>query len=74
MSYNKGLRVMVDIKIYDDGSIIGFLPVTDKAREWIDDNILDDPPYLGNMLCVERRYAGDIDTGMRESGLVLERV
>lgn len=62
---------MHDVKLYDYGSIILFTPLTDAAREWMDSNLPEDAPMLGDSVAVERRYAGDIVCGMREDGLLL---
>lgn len=59
----------MDYEVTDHGSIVAVLPLTDAARDWIDENIGDDAMYFGPALAIEHRYAGDILYGMQEAGL-----
>jgi len=54
--------------IRDEGSIVLFVPLTDDARQWWEDNVADGPTF-GLGYAVERRYAGDILRGLSEEGL-----
>ncbi len=62
-----------DIRIEHHGSIIVFQPLTDAARDWIDEHVQTEPyQWMGTGLCVETRYAGDLASGMQDAGLQIE--
>jgi len=61
-----------DVRIDNQGTIVLVVPLTDRATEWIGQNIPDDAQYFGKALVVEHRYAQDIVDGMAADGLVLE--
>ncbi len=62
-----------DVRIENHGTIFRFELLTDKAREWVDESVkYDGYQMMGNALCVEHRYAGDLAAGMREAGLEVE--
>jgi hypothetical protein len=61
-----------DVITENFGSIIGITPMSPAAREWIDENCLTEPwQWLGGMLGVDTRLAGDVLQGMSEAGLTL---
>jgi hypothetical protein len=61
-----------DVVIENFGSIIGITPMSPAAREWIDENCQTEPwQWLGGMLGVDTRLAGDVLQGMSEAGLTL---
>lgn len=47
------------------GSIVLVTPLTDRAREWIAENVSGETTWLGDALAVEPRYAYDLVDGMR---------
>jgi hypothetical protein len=54
------------------GSIVGITPMTQAARDWLDENCQTEPwQWLGATLNVDTRLAGDILEGMSEAGLIL---
>lgn len=59
-----------DVLINNHGSIITFMPMTERAENWIADNV-PDPLYFGHALCCEPRFAENLAMGMQESGLSL---
>lgn len=63
-----------DLVFYDDGgSIVAIHPHSDAGLDWLADNCATEPwQWLGNRLCVERRYAFDILNGALADGLVCE--
>lgn len=61
-----------DVIIENQGTIIVFMPMTEKAENWIADNV-PDPLYFGHALCCEPRYAHDLAEGMQESGITISR-
>jgi hypothetical protein len=49
---------MSDFQIADHGSIISIKPVSDAARQWVDENVVSEPwQWLGGALCVDVRCA-----------------
>jgi hypothetical protein len=49
---------MSDFQIADHGSIISIKPVSERARLWIDENVVSEPwQWLGGALCVDVRCA-----------------
>jgi hypothetical protein len=63
---------MFDVQVINHGSLIGFLPMTQEAKDWIDEKVDPDAQYLGRQLMVEPRYAGDIVLGMAADGLEID--
>jgi hypothetical protein len=58
-----------DLLIHDAGMIILFTPITDAAKQWIDEHVADDPQWFGPALVVELGYANELFKGMAEAGL-----
>ena len=63
--------MVVDLGSYGRASIVLMTPVTDDAIDWIDVNLPDDSPCLGNAVAIELRYARDIINGIRGDGLTV---
>lgn len=61
---------MTDVQIENHGSIFLFRPLTDAAREWVDEFVKPDN-WFGNGFAVEGRYALDLANGMQRDGLVV---
>lgn len=59
-----------DVEVVNAGSFFMFLPLSERAQEWISINVFDALMY-GDALCVEHRYACDLVSGMQSDGLVL---
>ena len=52
---------MTDFHIADHGSIVTIRPVSEAAREWLDENVDAEPwQWLGGALCVDHRFARDL--------------
>ena len=60
---------MPQFQIIDAGSLVGFLPLTDDASAWWDENVADGP-CLGRVRYVEHRFADDIIDGLVSEGLI----
>jgi hypothetical protein len=61
----------LDHEVTDSGSIIMIRPISDAARDWIDENVYSEPwQWMGDSLCIDTRYAGALLYGMQEDGLV----
>lgn len=51
------------------------IPKTDKAREWIEENVGTEPwQWLGDALAVDHRYIEDLELGMLDAGLTTDDV
>ena len=62
-----------DIRIRDQGTLIGFEPVSDEAIEWINDNVFSEPwQWLGPTLWVEHRLAQELAIVLVAAGLNVE--
>lgn len=47
---------MTDFLFIDHGSIVGFTPLSDEAREWMDDNVQSEGwQWMGRTLMVDAR-------------------
>jgi len=58
-----------DFTVEDHGSIFLVRPLSDSAKEWINENIGYDAHFLGTALVVEHRYITNIIEGMAKAGL-----
>lgn len=59
---------MKDFHVINHGSLWTVRPVTDAAREWLDENVSGETSWLGPVLCVEHRYIEALAMGWREEG------
>jgi len=59
-----------DILVRNEGTVFVFCPLTQRAKEWIEENI-HDALWFGNALVVEHRFAWALAVGMTDEGLVL---
>jgi hypothetical protein len=64
----------LDFIVEDHGSIILLRPITDAAREWVEEYIGEDNGYQGlwPTVTIEGRYLARIIDGIREDGLAIE--
>lgn len=61
---------MRDLMIRSESSIIQFIPLTERAKVWLEENTINEPwQWLGSTLCVDRRMAEDLIQGIAESDL-----
>jgi hypothetical protein len=58
-----------DFVVRNEGTIFLLCPLTHAARQWIDDNLVQDWTTFGGCVVVEHRYIGDIVGGMCADGL-----
>lgn len=59
-----------EVLLRDEGTIILFIPMTEEALSWLEENTVDGPWFSG-ALAVERRYAPDLAAGMEGAGFSL---
>jgi hypothetical protein len=62
---------MPDVSLSNHGSIFTFRPLTDHARQWIEENVDPDAPWWAGAIAVEPRMAYDLVAGMQADGLVI---
>ena len=64
---------MIDARFHNNGSLIGIVPITTAAQDWIDENVEAEAyMWMGPVLYAEPRYAHDIATAMAAAGLTIE--
>ena len=64
---------MTDARFHNHGSLIGIVPITTAAQEWIDEHVdTEGFMWLGPVLYAEPRYAHTIATAMIADGLTVE--
>ena len=65
---------MSDFQIADQGSILLFRPLTEAARQWLDENVVAEPwQWVQGALCVEARFALDLIIEIEEAGFEITR-
>jgi hypothetical protein len=64
--------VTPDVLVANVGTLYTFCPLSERAKEWIDQHVQDDAQWFGHALVVEHRYAWGLAQGMKDAGLVLE--
>jgi hypothetical protein len=60
---------MPDFSLTNHGSIFTFRPLTDAARDWLEENLDEDAPWWAGAVAVEPRYAYDLVAGIQADGL-----
>ena len=61
---------MSDFLFSDHGSVVAIAPLTPAGIEWIDGNVVSEPwQWLGGALCVNPRYARDLQDAIAAAGL-----
>ena len=62
-----------DVLVSNVGSLYTFCPLTDRAKEWIDEYVQTESwQWFGHVLCVEHRFAWGLAQGMKDAGLRLQ--
>lgn len=74
MAKSKKLSVfpIVDVEIFDEGSIVQFMCFSNTALDWVNDNVqLEGWQWIGGRsFAVDHRFAGNLADGMQAEGLV----
>jgi len=47
----------LDFEIANDGTIVLFTPLTERAHRWVDVNVAEDRLWLGPSLVIEQTFA-----------------
>jgi len=62
-----------DFRVTYHGTITTVTPLTDRCREWIEENVEIEPwQRFGSAIAVEPRYVEQLAEAMIEQGLVIE--
>jgi len=65
----------MDVRIHDQGTMIGFVPLTAAAQEWFATNVpAEDWQWLNHVLWVDHRFASDLIKGLEEANFIVERL
>jgi hypothetical protein len=63
---------MSDFRISEHGSILAIKPVSDAARQWLDENVVSEPwQWIDGALCVEFRFARDLIAEIDAAGFCI---
>lgn len=65
----RALGVIRDFDVENHGTIFLLRPLTETAREWIEEHIPGDAMTFGDAVVVEHRYINDILTGLHADEL-----
>ena len=61
----------LDFEIANDGTIVLFTPLTERAHRWVDANVAEDRLWFGPSLVIEHTFARVLVNEMFASGLLL---
>ena len=65
---------MTDFCIADHGSVFLIRPVSEAARQWLDENIVAEPwQWFAGSLAVDHRFARDIVAQITDAGFETSR-
>jgi hypothetical protein len=65
------LTATPDVLIENHFSLFLVRPMTDRAADWLTENIGEDSQYFGDASVCEPRFVADLVEGMRRDGLVV---
>jgi hypothetical protein len=60
---------MPDFTLNYQGTISLLLPISDAAKEWVEEHLPEDRQYFGKAVVIEHRYVDDIVNGIINDGL-----
>jgi hypothetical protein len=60
-----------DVLVLNDGTLFLFCPLTQQAKDWIEEHVQSDAQWFLSALVVEHRYAWGLAQVMKDEGLVL---
>ena len=65
---------MSDVQIADQGSIILIRPLSEAARQWLDENVVAEPgQWVDGALAVDHRFARDLVDEIAAAGFEICR-
>lgn len=59
----------IDFQLTDEGEIVLFTPLTERAREWVGTNVAEDRQWFGPSLVIEPEFASVLVHEMVTEGL-----
>ena len=63
---------MTDIQLRNEGGLVGFVPITDAGRDWLNDEVQAEPwQFLGRVLYVDCRMAAPLIEAAVTDGLIV---
>lgn len=65
-------RFDVEVHGQRGDTVFLFRPITEAARQWIEENVQADAQWFGNGLAVEHRYVEDLINGMLADDLKVD--
>jgi hypothetical protein len=65
------LKVRIDFEVSGGGSLYTLLPLTEVARQWVEEHLPEDRMTFGKAVVVEHRYIEDIVRGAQADGMVV---
>jgi len=64
---------MADVRVINDGTMVGLHVMSDEAENWVSKNVASEPwQWLGRILWLDARMAAPVINGMQEEGLDLD--
>jgi len=60
-----------DVLVSNHGSLWLVEPVSDAARDWLNENLSAERQYLGRAVAVEPRYVDDLVRGLQSGGFIV---
>jgi len=61
------MRKKINFMVTDEGTVVFITPVSDVARQWVDENLSIEPwMWMGSGFGIEHRYADDILMAINE--------
>ena len=61
----------LDFEIAEEGAIVLFTPLTERAHRWVEANVAEDRKWFGPSLVIENEFAKVLVHGMSIDGLLL---
>ena len=62
----------IDVRLSDEGSLIGFTPISEAAQDWFRLHVeAEDWQWMGDTLWIDHRFARDLMQGIVDDGLEL---
>lgn len=68
---NDNRQPQPDFRLDDHGSIIVLTPMSSAAKDWREAHLPEDAMTWGPGVAIERRFVGDILSGITEDGLTV---
>lgn len=60
-----------DFHLTNHLSFYTLLPLSEPAKDWVNEHLPEDRQTLGNQIFIEAQYVGDVVHGINEAGLSL---